>query len=98
MVAGDVHAHLAVPVRLLLAVVRVGVGEMKLQLDIRVGCVAVYRGNPVNCFSDLPKGKDLLFYGRGKWDGDKWTVSKIKILMAKIVYWWNRRADSKEGV
>jgi len=72
----------------------------KLQLDIRVGCVAVYRGPEVNCFSDLPKGRDLLYYGRGKHkmgitDNGGWMVPKYKILIAKIIYWWARRAKAE---
>jgi len=70
----------------------------ELQLDIRVGTVAVYRGKQVNCFSDLPKGKDLLFRAEGKWKNDRWVLPKYKVIAAKIVYYWNRRADGKGGV
>ena len=66
----------------------------ELQLDIRVGCVAVYRGKPVNCFASLPEGKDLLFYADGKWKNGRWVLPKYKIVVAKIVYWWNRRAEA----
>lgn len=72
---------------------------MKLNLDVRIGCVAVYYGEKINCFSDLPDRPDLMFYASGKWDDKKngWVLSWRKILSAKLVYLLNRRAEREEG-
>ena len=59
----------------------------KWNLDIRVGCVAVYTGELENCLSGMEKSSRTMFYRRGKWDEERkvWNVDPQDIAKARLI-------------
>ena len=58
----------------------------EIQLDIRGGCVAVYRGPILNCLSGISESPRCLFYAHGYWKNDQWHVSRRNIQKARRIY------------
>jgi hypothetical protein len=52
-------------------------------LDIRVGCVAVYEGEPREC---LDTNEPCIFFRMGFHDGLDWQVRKEDVELARLIY------------
>ncbi len=56
-------------------------------VDIRVGCVAVYKGPKQNCLDGISLRADTYYYRGGKWDEKigAWVIKKRHVWAAKII-------------
>lgn len=66
-----------------------------IQYDERVGCVAVYHGEPRDCLSGIQDEPTCVFYGAGRWDGDRWYVPRLTLWRARLAY--RRALRRQEG-
>jgi len=57
-------------------------------LDIRVGCIAIYSGNEENCLSGMQNSPRTIFYKTGLWDkkNECWNNDPQDEIMARLVF------------
>lgn len=54
-------------------------------VDVRVGCIAVYRSTlKINCMGQLNDDDKVVYYS-GVWDGDRWNVRSIDTYNASYI-------------
>ena len=61
---------------------------MRVIVDIRIGCVAVYEGPKLNCLDGILhyNGGPMVYYYRGgKFINGVWTVKTRHIFIARII-------------